>query len=102
MLHRSIVLFAVLTVLTGCTSCAPQRVAGHPDRVVGPSAARPQRRAAAAPGNQPTTGTVVFQDEFDGPLDTSVWRPYHSTYGDGNHELQCHTPANVVDVGRRR
>jgi hypothetical protein len=40
---------------------------------------------------------LVWSDEFDGDsLDTSVWRPYHNTYGDGNKELQCNTPGNVT------
>lgn len=45
---------------------------------------------------------LVWSDEFEGGgLDTSVWRAYHSTYGDGNRELQCHTPDNVaVSDGR--
>ena len=43
---------------------------------------------------------LVWSEEFDGSvLDTSVWRPYHSTYGDGNRELQCHTPDNVAVSG---
>jgi hypothetical protein len=41
--------------------------------------------------------SVVFADEFNGTtLNTNVWKPYYSTYGDGNNELQCHTPNNVA------
>lgn len=40
--------------------------------------------------------TLHYADEFDGgALDTSLWRRYHNSYGDGNNELQCYTPANV-------
>ena len=40
--------------------------------------------------------TLYFQDEFDSStLDTSVWFPYHSTYGHTSNQLQCHTPNNV-------
>jgi beta-glucanase (GH16 family) len=42
----------------------------------------------------------VWEDNFD-RLDTSVWRLEHSTYGDGNNELQCYRPENVsVSNGR--
>ncbi len=43
----------------------------------------------------PPAYTLYWEDEFDGPLNTAVWTPYHSTYGDGNNELQCLTPSNV-------
>ncbi len=44
--------------------------------------------------------TLVGGDEFDGTaVDTARWKPYHNTYGDGNHELACLTPANVVQGG---
>ncbi|MCC6226374.1 MAG: glycoside hydrolase family 16 protein [Microthrixaceae bacterium] len=47
---------------------------------------------------RPPSG-VTWSDEFNGPLDTSVWTPYHNTYGDGNREMQCLTPANVTTSG---
>lgn len=37
---------------------------------------------------------LVYAEEFDS-LDTSRWRKEHSTYGDGNNELQCYTPQQV-------
>ena len=41
--------------------------------------------------------TLLWSDEFDdGSLDPA-WSAYHSTYGDGNNELQCHTPDNVSE-----
>jgi beta-glucanase (GH16 family) len=44
--------------------------------------------------------TTVWSDEFNGTaLNTQVWKPYHSTYGDGNREDQCHTPQNVAVSG---
>src|SRR3546814_2144470 len=48
----------------------------------------------------PAGWRLVWSDEFDGSaVDTSVWKPYHSTYGDGNRELQCLTPGNVTASG---
>ena len=41
-----------------------------------------------------TSPQLVWQDEFT-TLDTAIWRPEHSTYGDGNNELQCYRPQNV-------
>jgi hypothetical protein len=41
-----------------------------------------------------------FADEFEGSaLNTSVWSAYHSTYGDGNFELQCYKPTNATVGG---
>ncbi len=43
---------------------------------------------------------LEFADEFDGnSLNDSVWRAYHSTYGDGNFELQCYRPENALVSG---
>lgn len=52
-------------------------------------------------GGLATNWRLEFADDFDGStLDESKWTPEHSTYGDGNNELQCHTPDNVtVDGG---
>lgn len=43
---------------------------------------------------------VVWQEDFNA-LDPSVWRVEHSTYGDGNNELQCYRPENVSVSGGR-
>lgn len=44
--------------------------------------------------------TLYWSDEFDGSsVNTSVWHPYHSTYGDGNFEIHCLTPNNVSVSG---
>ncbi len=54
---------------------------------------------AAAPPAAPTTPagwTHIGGDEFDGStVDPTRWRQYHNTYGDGNNELACLTPANL-------
>jgi hypothetical protein len=51
-----------------------------------------------ASGGSP--GQVIWEDDFSS-FDTSVWRREHSTYGDGNNELQCYRPENVsVSNGR--
>ena len=45
---------------------------------------------------------TVWEDGFDGPsLSADRWRVEHSTFGDGNHELQCYTPDNVRVAGGR-
>ena len=41
---------------------------------------------------------MVWADEFDS-FDGTVWRREHSTYGDGNGELQCYRPENVAVAG---
>jgi hypothetical protein len=60
----------------------------------------PRPKPRPVPRTAPAGMSVVFADEFNGStLNTRVWKPYHSTYGDGNHELQCHTPRNVTLSG---
>ncbi|MFM7069934.1 MAG: family 16 glycosylhydrolase, partial [Actinomycetes bacterium] len=65
---------------------------------------------AALPAVQTTSTTLdlgvrwrtVWSDDFDGDhLDTSRWTAEHSTFGDGNHELQCYEPSNVAVAGGR-
>ncbi|MDH5289651.1 MAG: glycoside hydrolase family 16 protein [Acidimicrobiia bacterium] len=41
---------------------------------------------------------MVWEDNFD-RLDLARWSLEHSTYGDGNHELQCYRPENVSASG---
>jgi hypothetical protein len=41
---------------------------------------------------------VVWQDDFSS-FDSSKWKLEHSTYGDGNNELQCYRPENVSVSG---
>lgn len=38
---------------------------------------------------------LVFAEEFDN-FDSSIWTAEHSTYGDGNNELQCYTTEQVT------
>jgi beta-glucanase (GH16 family) len=38
---------------------------------------------------------LVFAEEFDS-FNANRWKVEHSTYGDGNHELQCYTPQQVA------
>jgi beta-glucanase (GH16 family) len=43
---------------------------------------------------------LVAGDEFgDTAVDATRWKRYHNTYGDGNKELACLTPDNVVESG---
>lgn len=41
----------------------------------------------------------MWSDEFDNGLDPAHWTVEHSTYGDGNQELQCYHPDNVKVSG---
>ena len=55
-----------------------------------------------APQSTSTTDgqTIAWRDEFN-EFDADRWRVEHSTYGDGNNELQCYRPENVtVNKGR--
>ena len=45
-------------------------------------------------------GIEIWRDDFD-TLDAARWRLEHSTYGDGNNELQCYRPGNVSVGGGR-
>jgi len=42
--------------------------------------------------------TLVFAEEFNS-FDSAHWTREHSTYGDGNNELQCYTPQQVAVRG---
>ncbi len=50
--------------------------------------------AAPATTSVGSSGRVIWEDNFD-RFDASTWRLEHSTYGDGNNELQCYRPENV-------
>ncbi|NNF54963.1 MAG: glycoside hydrolase family 16 protein [Acidimicrobiales bacterium] len=58
-----------------------------------------RQTTAAAPPTTTTTAApagpvLVFAEEFDS-FDSTRWTKEHSTYGDGNAELQCYTPQQV-------
>lgn len=55
-----------------------------------PTTTRPPTSTTAPP----PAGKIVWQDNFD-QLNTQQWSLEHSTYGDGNNELQCYRPENV-------
>jgi len=43
---------------------------------------------------------LVWSDEFSGTsINTNNWRVESSHYGDGNNELECYTPSNVIVSG---
>ncbi len=42
----------------------------------------------------PGLGDLVWSEDFD-TLDPATWTVEHSTFGDGNSELQCYTPEQV-------
>ena len=60
----------------------------------------PPAPAPPTPVPAPTTERVIWEDDFTS-LDRTRWPLEHSTYGDGNNELQCYRPENVsVSDGR--
>ncbi len=70
-----------------------------------PSTVPDPTTSAPTPPTAPSTtvpdgGVVVWEDRFDS-LDRSRWALEHSTYGDGNNELQCYRPENVSVSGGR-
>lgn len=48
--------------------------------------------------DQETGPTPVWEENFD-TFRPSLWRKEHSTFGDGNNELQCYRPENVDVAG---
>ena len=56
------------------------------------------RPVPAGGGGGAQSGTLLFEDNFD-RLNPSTWAVEHSTYGDGNNELQCYRPENVWVAG---
>lgn len=67
---------------------------GLPPTTTAPFAgtAPPTSRSTSTSTSVP--GELVWEETFSA-LDTSRWALEHSTYGDGNNELQCYRPENV-------
>ncbi len=82
----------------GPTTAAPPTTAS-PTTTARPTTAAPTTTTTTA---RPTTTTstapagpvLVFAEEFDS-FDSTRWTKEHSTYGDGNAELQCYAPQQV-------
>ena len=73
----------------------PPQQAGEPPQ---PPAQRTEQAPSQEGGGD--GWRLYWSDEFSGQaLDGSRWRAYHKTYGDGNNELACLTPDNVVVGG---
>lgn len=63
-----------------------------------PTTVAPAPTTTVAPA--PAGWRLIGGDEFDDTtLDGAKWKAYHNTYGDGNKELACLTPQNVVEGG---
>ena len=81
------------------TATATSRPPTTPAPTTAPSPTTTRPPTTRRPTTQPPTtlgptGQLVWSDEFNS-LDTSRWAVEHSTYGDGNNELQCYRPENV-------
>ncbi len=82
------------------TTAAPQTTSpSTTSTTTTPSTTAPSTTSSTTtPEPDPDTGTatptLVWSDDFNS-FDSDVWRKEHSTYGDGNNELQCYRPANV-------
>ena len=84
------------------TATATTRPPTTPPPTTAPSPTTTRPPTTRPPTTQPPTtsgptGQLVWSDEFNS-LDTSRWAVEHSTYGDGNNELQCYRPENVSVV----
>ena len=81
--RKGIVISAAAVALSALVACQPKQSVAQSD-------AAPERAG----------WTYVGGDEFNGSsLDPANWKAYHNTYGDGNNELACLTPANVKETG---
>lgn len=102
-------------VFVAATSASPAERAGGSGQIASSVASASDRMAFAdrtdATAEEPTAATpvtaqapvepaseegptLVWQEEFD-TFNSAIWKPEHSTYGDGNNELQCYRPGNV-------
>jgi beta-glucanase (GH16 family) len=102
---RTLLAGAALVALAACqpvaTLPATDSDAGSGSNATDTTTTAPVTTTTAAPAPVAPAGwTLVGGDEFDGTsLAADRWRPYHNTYGDGNKELACLTPANVAQGG---
>ena len=88
-------LVLILALTFGLLACSPG--SGTPTT---PTTTSTSSTSTSTSTTSTTTTTVVeptvhLDEQFD-TLNLNRWKPYHSTYGDGNNELQCHTPNNVT------
>ncbi|QXC59139.1 glycoside hydrolase family 16 protein [Aquihabitans sp. G128] len=87
------------------TTAAPTTTTAAPTTTTTPrtttTTAAPTTTTTTPPAPGTRAGwTLVGGDEFNGTsVDTSKWKMYNNTYGDGNHELACLQPSNVAESG---
>ena len=67
-----------------------------------PTTQTPSTEAPTTQTTVPSTvpglsGELIWEDNFN-TFDSQQWAVEHSTYGDGNNELQCYRPRNVSVV----
>ncbi len=85
------------TLSTAASSTTPVADAPPTSAPAGPERTSTSTSTTAAPTTAPPTGAsgeLLWEESFS-TLDTSRWALEHSTYGDGNNELQCYRPENV-------
>ncbi|QXC59753.1 glycoside hydrolase family 16 protein [Aquihabitans sp. G128] len=94
--RRRLLAVAALPLLAAFAACEPTPTPTTPTATT-----TAPTTTTTAPSGGPTW-RVVGGDEFSGStLDATRWKPYHNTYGDGNAEVACLTPANVAVGGGR-
>lgn len=99
-LHLASALSVAVTGLLGLAACdpTPQAPPVAPP-VTAPPTTAPATTLPSGPV-APSGWRYYGGDEFNGSaLDTTKWRAYYNTYGDGNKELACLTPNNVAVGG---
>ncbi len=87
------------------TTAAPTTAAPTTATTAAPTTAAPTTTTPTTTTAAPTTTaaagpTLVWSDEFTS-FNSNRWKKEHSTYGDGNNELQCYTPEQVTVANGR-
>ncbi len=87
------------TPTTAAPTTAPPTTPA-PTTTAPPATTTPPTTPPTTTPNAPAGWTLVGGDEFnDTTVDPTKWKQYHNTYGDGNKEMACLTPNNLVEGG---
>lgn len=85
---RTLIIFLIV-VAASCSSGSPSVTTTTSSITTTSTSTTTSTTTSTIPSPEP-----YLYDKFE-EFNTNRWRAYHSTYGDGNNELQCHTPNNV-------